>query len=97
MPLSHHAQVELDDTHEEFADALSGAPVTPRVRELEQALDRHGTNDTDEFGANPQHTTVANVVVNVRAPSIEALVGLAQTDAEQYRYLNTSSVHIAGI
>ena len=49
-----HSPVE---TMTEYIDEGSGAPATPRTKDIEQPLDRHGTDDTDEYGATPAHAS----------------------------------------
>ena len=41
----------------------SGALATPRTKAIEQPLDRHGTDDTYEYGAAPAHASTSNVTM----------------------------------
>ena len=47
----------------EYIDEGSGAPATPRNKDVQQPLDRHGTDDTDEYGAMPTHASISNVTI----------------------------------
>ena len=51
------------ETMTEYIDEGSGAPATPRTKALEQPLDRHGTYDTDEYGATSTHASTSNVTM----------------------------------
>ena len=49
------------ETMTEYIDEGSGAPATPRTNDVQQPLDRHCTDDTDEYGAVPAHASISNV------------------------------------
>ena len=47
----------------EYIDEGSGAPATPRSGNLQQPLDRHGTDDTDENGAVSAQSSATHVAM----------------------------------
>ena len=51
------------ETMTDYIDEGSGAPATPRNTDVQQPLDRHGTDDTDEYGAAPAHASASNVTI----------------------------------
>ena len=51
------------ETMTDYIDEGSGAPATPRNTDVQQPLDRHGTDDTDEYGAVPAHASASNVTI----------------------------------
>ena len=51
------------ETMTEYIDEGSGAPATPRSGNLQQPLDRHGTDDTDENGAVSAQSSVTHVAM----------------------------------
>ena len=55
-----HANTDCS-TPEEFWDEGDGPTLTPRANEPAQPLDKHGTDDVDEFGANFSLVTMTNV------------------------------------
>ena len=64
--LPDHQRVEHTSptaTMTEYIDEGSGAPATPRNKKVQQTLDRHGTDDTDEYGATPTHASTSNVTM----------------------------------
>ena len=57
-------QTSPTETMTEYIDEGSGAPATPRTkRAVQQPLDKHGTYDTDEYGAAPAHASTSNVTM----------------------------------
>ena len=50
-------------TMTEYIDEGSGALATPHTKDVQQPLYRHGTDDTDEYGAVPAHASTSNVTV----------------------------------
>ena len=51
------------ETMTEYMDEGSGAPATPRSGNLQQPLDRHGTDDTDENGAVSAQSSATHVTM----------------------------------
>ena len=56
-------QTSQTETMTEFIDEGSGAPATPRTSDVQQPLDRHGTDDTDEYGTAAAHASTSNVTI----------------------------------
>ena len=57
-------QTSPTETMTEYIDEGSGAPATHRTkRPLKQPLDKHGTDDTDEYGATPTHASTPNATM----------------------------------
>ena len=56
-------QTSPTETMTEYIDEGSGAPATPRNKDVQQPLYRHGTYDTDEYGAAIAHASTSNVTI----------------------------------
>ena len=71
-------------TMTDYIDEGSGAPATPRNTDVQQPLDRHGTDDTDEYGAVPAHASASNVTVVGTATNsvldLDPLADMVQSD-----------------
>ena len=71
---------ELTENLDVYFNESSGAPLTPRSGELQQPLDRHGTDDTDEYGAAPPQASATNVMMAVPASAPELVVKETQVE-----------------
>ena len=56
-------QTSQIETMTEFIDEGSRALATPRASDVQQPLDRHGTDDTDEYGTTTAHASTSNVTI----------------------------------
>ena len=69
-------QTSPTETMTEYIDEGSGAPATPRTKAaVQQPLDLHGTDDTDEYGATPTHASTSNVTMVGTENKVRACLG----------------------
>ena len=61
------------ETMTDYMHEVPGALATPRNSDMQQSLDRHGTDDTDEYGATPAHSSVTHVTIvgSVKGPELD--------------------------
>ena len=78
-----------------YMDALSGAPRTPPCTETQQPLDRHGTDDVDEFGPAAQLACFDDVVLELASGREEEAIDVRDFEVVPDRSAGTLSYDAA--